>query len=141
MTVYFDSSALVKMMLREDGWELARDLWRRAARRAVNRLAYPEVRAGLAAAMRSGRIEASTLDGIIDRLDRIHKASYVVDIDELLSIEAGDLADEYALRGYDGVHLAAALNIDSPRLVVATWDQELAAAANACGCAVVPAAP
>lgn len=139
MTVYFDSSALVKLLLREDGWELVRELWRRAALRAVNRLAYPEVRAGLAAAVRAGRISAAALDELISGLHEIHVASSVMDIDWPLSVEAGDLADEYALRGYDGVHLAAALNIDSPRIVVATWDRELAAAASACGCAVAPA--
>jgi predicted nucleic acid-binding protein len=139
VTVYFDSSALVKLLLREDGWELVRELWRRAALRAVNRLAYPEVRAGLAAAVRAGRISAAALDELIGGLHEIHVASFVVDIDWPLSVEAGDLADGYALRGYDGVHLAAALNIDSPRVVVATWDRELAAAASACGCAVAPA--
>jgi uncharacterized protein len=140
LTVYFDSSALVKMLLREEGWELVRDLWSRATRCAVNRLAYPEVRAGLAAAVRAGRIGESAVEGLIDRLHEVHRGSYVIDIDELLATEAGDLADEHALRGYDGVHLAAALNIDSPRIVVATWDRELAVAASACGCAVVPAA-
>ncbi|HEX4804396.1 MAG TPA: hypothetical protein VFU94_00725 [Conexibacter sp.] len=45
-----------------------------------------------------------------------------------------------ALRGYDAVHLASALAIDAPgELIVATWDEELAAAVVAEGRMVVPA--
>ena len=140
MTVYFDSSALVKLLLGEEGCEIVDELWTGATRRAVNRLAYPEVRAGLAAAARAGRILDETVGALVNDLHELHEAAYVVDIDQLIAIEAGELADEYGLRGYDGVHLAAVLNIDSPRVVVATWDQELASAASASGCAVVPAA-
>jgi predicted nucleic acid-binding protein len=43
------------------------------------------------------------------------------------------------LRGYDAVHLASALAIDSPDVVLATWDRALAAAAVEEGLAVVPA--
>jgi uncharacterized protein len=138
--VYFDSSAIVKLLLREEGHDLVRQLWDAAGGRAVSRLAYPEVRAGLAAAARAGRIEPGDLDRIVDHLERVHAAAFVVEVDDLLSIEAGDLADEHALRGYDSVHLASALSIDSPRVLVATWDNELAGAASACGCGVVPAA-
>jgi predicted nucleic acid-binding protein len=139
VTVYFDTSALVKLLLREDGWELVEQLWQSATARVVNRLAYPEARAALAAAARAGRVAGETLDYLIGDLHRAQRASHVIDIDELLSIEAGDIADEHGLRGYDGVHLASVLSIDSPRVVVATWDREFAGAVNACGCAVVPA--
>jgi predicted nucleic acid-binding protein len=138
--VYFDSSAIVKLLLREDDFELVRQLWDTATERAVSRLAYPEIRAGLGAAARAGRIAEDDLDRIIDHLERVHDAATVVEVDDLLSIEAGDLADEYALRGYDAVHLASAVNIEAPRVVFATWGKELGVAANACGCAVVPSA-
>lgn len=141
MTVYFDSSALVKLLLGESGCDLVEELWNRAVLRVISRLAYPEVRAGLAAAARAGRIDAGQTDHALNDLDEIHRLAYAIGIDPALSVEAGDLAEEYALRGYDAVHLACALNIDSPRVVVATWDQDLSAAAGECGCAVVPARP
>jgi predicted nucleic acid-binding protein len=53
----------------------------------------------------------------------------VIGLDATLARAAGELAERHALRGYDAVHLASALAIDDPRLVMATWDRDLAAAA------------
>ena len=46
---------------------------------------------------------------------------------------AGDLAAQYALRGYDAVHLACALQLHGDEVVMATWDDALNAAARATG--------
>jgi glutamate formiminotransferase len=43
------------------------------------------------------------------------------------------LAERHALRAYDAVHLASALALADPDVVVATWDQNLRAAAAAEG--------
>lgn len=74
-------------------------------------------------------------------VDRLYDEIEVVDIDEDLAHRAGALAEVHGLRGYDAVHLASALSIDAPRVVVATWDRDLSAAAMANGVAVVPYAP
>ena len=50
--VYFDSSALVKLVLDETGSELAAQLWNACDAALSSRLAYPEVCAALAAAGR-----------------------------------------------------------------------------------------
>jgi predicted nucleic acid-binding protein len=50
--VYFDSSALVKLVVQEEGSDLAADLWDSCDAALASRLAYPEVRAALAAAGR-----------------------------------------------------------------------------------------
>lgn len=141
MNVFFDSSAIVKLLLGERDSRLVDMLWSRAARRIVSRMTYPEVRAALAAALRSERITATAHEDVCNSFDETFAAADVIDVDDLLAIEAADLADSYALRGYDAVHLASALSVDAPRVVVATWDRDLSAAASACGCAVVPAKP
>jgi predicted nucleic acid-binding protein len=141
MIVYFDSSAVVKLLLKEDGWRVVRDLWATATRRVVSRIAYTEVRAGLAAAVRSRRIGPGTLDDAIDDLNSSYMASNVIDVDVLMAVGAGQLTERYALRGYDAVHLASALSVRTPRLVVATWDRRLSQAVTACGYAVVPERP
>lgn len=48
--VYFDSSALVKLVVEEHGSDLAAELWDGCDAALSSRLAYPEVRAALAAA-------------------------------------------------------------------------------------------
>jgi hypothetical protein len=51
--VYFDSSALVKLVVEEAGSQLAAELWDGCDAALASRLAYPEVRAALAAAARN----------------------------------------------------------------------------------------
>lgn len=50
--VYFDASAFVKLVVHEPGSELAVELWPTCEVAVSSRLAYPEVRAALAAARR-----------------------------------------------------------------------------------------
>lgn len=63
----------------------------------------------------------------------------LVGVDEELARDAGTLAEDYALRGYDAVHLATALSAEDDELVVVTWDRDLAAAALRCRLPVAPA--
>lgn len=107
-----------------------------------NRILYPEARAAAAAAHRAGRVRARTLRAAVERIEALHADLDVIALDDALARAAGDLAERHALRGYDAVHLASALAIDAPGdLVIATWDQELAAAAVAEGRMVVAAQP
>ena len=53
--VYFDSSALVKLVIGEAGTELAVELWDGCDAALASRLAYPEVRAALAALVAQSR--------------------------------------------------------------------------------------
>ena len=55
-----------------------------------------------------------------------------------LSRQAGELAEQLGLRGYDAVHLASALTLGDATTVV-TWDEELRRAAAGSGCAISPA--
>jgi len=65
-------------------------------------------------------------------------AMVLVGVDEPLARNAGRLAEEHGLRGYDAVHLATALSAEDRELVVVTWDQDLARAALRCGHPVAP---
>ena len=46
----------------------------------------------------------------------------VQEVTATLATTAGDLAERWALRGFDAVHLAAALEVATDDLVMATWD-------------------
>lgn len=66
-------------------------------------------------------------------LEDLYAQSRIIAIDEPLARQAGDLANQHALRGYDAVRLACALHLEGDDNILATWDNALNAAASATG--------
>ncbi len=136
--VYFDSSALVKLFVNEDGSALALQLWDNCDRAVSSRLAYPEVRAALAAAHRNRRLTSRRLAAAEESWEAIWSGTVPIELTETLERTAGRLAGQYALSGADSVHLAGALAIGPSDVVVAAWDRRLRDAASAAGLATAP---
>ena len=122
----------------EDGSELAADLWATRHRVASSILAYPEARAALAAARRAGRLGVSAYGKALEDFEATQAELLSIGIDQALARRAGDLAEEFKLRGYDAVHLASALALGAATTMV-TWDNDLGRAAMASGCGLAPA--
>jgi predicted nucleic acid-binding protein len=122
----------------EPGSELAAELWDRAESVVSSQLIYPEARAAAAAAHRRRRITSTTLRRAVDRIDELCTELDVIGLDPDLAHSAGDLAEAHGLRGYDAVHLATALSVESDSMLLATWDGDLARGAVAAGCSVSP---
>jgi uncharacterized protein len=137
--VYFDSSALVKLVVEEAGSELAAELWDGCDAAVASRLAYPEVRAALAAAARNHDLTEHELNAAEQAWDGYWTATRPVELTAAVEQQAGQLARVHALRGADAVHLVSALAIGDPALVVAVWDRRLHAGAQAAGIRVAPA--
>jgi uncharacterized protein len=137
--VYFDSSALVKLVVDEPGSPLAAELWDACDGALSSRLAYPEVRAALAASARNHELEADELRAAEQAWEEYWAATRKVELTPDVEQHAGQLARSYALRGADAVHLASALVIDDSELVVAVWDRRLHGGALAAGVQVAPA--
>ena len=137
--VYFDSSAFVKLLAQEAGSELAAELWDGCDAAVASRLAYPEVRAALAAATRSHDLDEHELDAAERAWDGYWAATRPVELTAAVEQHAGQLARLHALRGADAVHLASALAIGDPSLIVVAWDRRLHAGARAAGVRVAPA--
>jgi predicted nucleic acid-binding protein len=137
--VYFDSSAFVKLLVEEAGSELAAELWDGSDAAVASRLAYPEVRAALAAAARNHDLADHDLDAAEQAWDDYWAATRPVELIVAVEQQAGQLARAQALRGADAVHLASALAIGDPELVLAVWDRRLHAGARAAGLRVAPA--
>jgi predicted nucleic acid-binding protein len=106
---------------------------------ASSQLIYPEARAAAAAAHRGSRIDARTLRTAVRAIDELCQELDMIGLDDTLARVAGDLAERHALRGYDAVHLASAIAVDDPDLVMATWDRDLATASIEQNHTVVPA--
>jgi uncharacterized protein len=137
--VYFDSSAFVKLLAEEAGSDLAAELWDGCDTALASRLAYPEVRAALAASHRNHDLADHDLDSAGQAWDSYWAATRPVELTAAVEQHAGHLAHAHALRGADAVHLASALAIGDPDLVVAVWDRRLHAGAQAAGLRVAPA--
>jgi predicted nucleic acid-binding protein len=137
--VYFDSSALVKLVVDEPGTRLAAELWDGCDAALASRLAYPEVRAALAASARNHDLAKDKLPAVEGAWEEYWAAVRPVELTPAVARHAGDLARQHGLRGGDAVHLASALAVGDPDLVVAAWDRRLHAGARAAGTIVAPA--
>lgn len=137
--VYFDASALVKLLVEEPGSELAAELWDGCDAPVASRLAYPEVCAALAAAARGRVLTRSEADAAVRSWEEFWAATRPVELNATVERHAGELARTCALRGADAVHLASALAIGVPDLVMAVWDRRLREGARTSGLRVAPA--
>ena len=136
MIAYFDTSAVVPLLVIEAGSARAASLWDAADRVVSVRLVYPEGRAALAQARRLGRLTARHLRAAVTELDSKYEEFDLVEVDDELARSAGHLAEAHGLRGYDAVHLAAANRVGDPDLVVVAGDEALLTAATAEGMAI-----
>jgi uncharacterized protein len=136
--VYFDSSAFVKLLVEEAGSDLAAYLWDGCDAAISSRLAYPEVCAALVAAGRNHDLDESDLADAEQAWEEYWAETRPVELSARVERQAGQLARLHALRGADAVHLASALAIGDPELVIAVWDQRLHAGARAARLPVAP---
>ncbi|MDH2903983.1 MAG: type II toxin-antitoxin system VapC family toxin [Actinomycetota bacterium] len=137
--VYFDASALVKLVVEEDGSDLVAALWDGCDSALSSRLSYPEVRSALAAAARDHRIATSSLRMAVRDWERFWSAVQPVELTAAVERHAGELTGTYSLRGADAIHLASAMAIELPDLIVAVWDHRLREGVLSAGLRVAPA--
>lgn len=128
--VFFDSSAFVKLLVEEDDSDVAATLWDGCDAAVSSRLAYPEVRAALAAAGRAHRLGADEQHHAEAMWEEYWAATRTVELTEDITHQAGRLAAAHAMRGADAVHLASVLAIGVDDTVFAVWGQRLRTAAQ-----------
>ena len=107
MTLYLDTSSLVKLYVEEVGSDDVRDLVAQAAVVATSIVAYPETRAVLARLRRSGDVMAARFVAAKRGFEAQWPAFLTLEVTSALSREAGEFAERYALRGFDALHLAS----------------------------------
>lgn len=138
--VYFDSSAYVKLVVEEEGSDVAAALWDGCDAAVSSRLAYPEVRAALSAAGRARRLDAAEQSRAEVIWEDFWAATRTVELTEIVTANAGQLASQHALRGADAVHLASLLAVGAAETLFAGWDQRLRTGAEAAGVRLAPMA-
>lgn len=120
---YLDTSAFVKLLVAEPESAALREALRRWPERASATLLRAET---VRALRRSGN------DAQIRAARRLFGTLRLIRVDEPLLDRAGEL-DPTDLRTLDAIHLAAALAIGPDLDVLLTYDERLAAAADAAG--------
>jgi predicted nucleic acid-binding protein len=126
--VYLDTSALVKLYVREPGTDEVKKLIERSSSVGTSIISKPEAAAAFSKAMRVGYIspdEAQTAwKAFLDTWPSLVRLA----INETIVNQAGTLAFTHGLCGYDAVHLATALNWRDTldvSMLFATYDQQL----------------
>lgn len=127
MITYVDTSSLLKLVIEEDGSERAALIWDAADALASVALIVVEGRAALAAATRAGRLSAAQHRRARREFAALVDELTIVEVTEEFVAAAADLTETERLRGYDAVHLAAALTVEAT--VLATADAALCDAA------------
>jgi uncharacterized protein len=125
---YVDTSTLLKLIVDEEGSGRAVLIWSSADAVASVSLITVEARAAIAAAARGRRLTATQASDAVDELDALLRVLYLIPVTDELVSAAAELAAVEGLRGYDAVHLAAALDISAT--VFSSADTTLCAAAE-----------
>ena len=129
MITYIDTSVLLKLLVDDEvGADAAQRLWLDSDFVLCAEIGYAEARAALASSRRGGRLDARGLSTAKAELNALWAQVDIVPVTTELVLAAGQLAESEGLRGYDAVHLAAALA--GRATVVATADSQLLAAAQ-----------
>lgn len=133
MIAYFDTSALVPLLIDEPASSICERLWDDAEDVVSVRIAYVEAAAAIAQARRLERLTRSQQRDALRLLDETWDQFQLIDVDEPLVHRAGALADLHSLRGYDATHCAGAESINDADVVAASGDWQLLAAWRAIG--------
>jgi predicted nucleic acid-binding protein len=132
VTLYLDSSALVKLYVEEPSSERVADWIVEAAQAATSRVAYVEARAAFARQHRERLLTRAGLSNLVAALDVQWPSYEIVDVSERLVRHAASLAERHGLRAYDAVHLGSALELRraGADVTFACFDVRLARAAR-----------
>ena len=125
MIGYFDTSAVIPLVVAESSSSRCAEIWQACDSRVSSMIVVTEAYAGLALALRIGRLSqndhsraARLLNDRIEELDLVIVTRAIVD-------SAAALALTQSLRGYDAVHAATALALRSDDTVAIASDQTL----------------
>lgn len=141
MNLYLDTSALVKLYIREQGTDEVNQWMTQADFKATSLITLAEASAALSRTLRMKIISQGTGEEAIRLLRKQWPLYLKTPMTGKTVARAAELAWDLGLRGYDAVHLAsaelwqAALGLP---VALATYDSQLAAGAGQLGMDVLP---
>ncbi len=143
---FFDSSAIVKRYIQENGTSWIINLFRSSNQDSFYcaRITLVEVISAFSRRLKGKSLSLNQTTKAKTRFRRIFQRKlFKIEIDADLIEKAANLAEKYSLRGYDAVQLAAAIRTNDARisigatgLIFVSADSELNKAATSEGLAV-----
>jgi predicted nucleic acid-binding protein len=109
--LYLETSSLVKIYVREPDSDAVRKAIGGADVVATSILAYAEARAAFARKRREKGISDAAYKSVKDALEHDWPSYFTLSLAGQTVKTAGDLAEKHALRGFDALHLASALDL------------------------------
>lgn len=125
MLYYFDTSAIVPLLLTEPTSGRCRAVWNRADLVASSSLSLVEARASLARATKAGRIAPTAHRSAVVNLEALWADIAAIPPTPEVLRTAAALATSHAMRGYDAVQCSSALALASDDLIAVSGDHEL----------------
>lgn len=137
MTLYLDTSSLVKLYVDEPGTDRVRALVERADLVATSSITYAEIRATLARLRRERQLTATEYARRKRQFLEDWAAFLSIDVTDSLTEAAGELAEQHALTGCDAVQLATFVQLlqsaEDDDIEFSSFDQRLNKAARSLG--------
>ncbi|WP_053058143.1 type II toxin-antitoxin system VapC family toxin [Rubrobacter aplysinae] len=112
MILYLDTSALIKLYAEEPETGEVRYAVEEARLAAVSEIGYVEARSALARREREGSFSKEEHDEALEHLEHDFRELYLLRrVSGEIIVQAGEMVRSHALRAYDAVHLATALEL------------------------------
>ena len=132
MILYLDTSSLVKLYVEEEASLKIETLVRSSEATATSIVSYAEARAAFARRFREKSFTSDEHDRIKEFFDKDWRNYFILNLTQDMVKLAGNLAEKYALRGFDSIHLASALILQqevSTSVVFSCFDSKIEKAA------------
>ncbi len=136
MILFCDTSALVKLYVKEEFSDEMSFMAEKARAIAVSRISWAETMATLARRVRECPTDAGVIEAVRKNFRTDWSSFAIIEVTQPLVELAGDYADTFALRAYDSVQLAAARMLQEGTdevLCFACFDMRLQKAASVLG--------
>ena len=132
MILYLDTSSLVKLYVEEEASLKIETLVRSSEATATSIVSYAEARAAFARRFREKSFTSDEHDRIKEFFDKDWRNYFILNLTQDMVKLAGNLAEKYALGGFDSIHLASAMILHqevSTPVVFSCFDNKLEKAA------------
>ena len=134
MITYFDTSSLLKFVIKEIGSEENLNIWNLSDEKVCSQLTRTEMHSALMRKVREGSISASAMRARLNAMDKLFADVVLVDITSEVIDASCELVKELPLKSADAIHLATALMVRAD--LFSSSDKKLCAAASESGIAV-----